>query len=138
IAQLIENRARTVRSLSGEMAPGSLMSAKYLNYLKIFGPTVTVATLARDASPDFVALRHDVDYDIDVALEMAHIEHDLGYRSTYYLLHTAPYWNDAEFIDKSLKLQEYGHEVGLHVNVLAEWAVGKIDDPGARLAELLA
>lgn len=138
IAQLIENRARAIRSLSGELVPGTSIAAKYRNYLKIFGPTVTIGTLARNTASDLIALRHDVDHDIDVALEMARIEHDLGYRATYYLLHTAPYWNTPEFFDKSLALQEYGHEVGLHVNVLSEWASGSIDDPGARLAELLA
>ena len=35
-----------------------------------------------------IALRHDVDHDLELALEMAHHEWRLGFKATYYLLHT--------------------------------------------------
>ena len=138
IAHLIESRARAVASLSRECIPGTSISAKYKNYLRAFGATVPVSTMAGDpGSADLVALRHDVDYDIDIALEMASVEHNLGKRATYYVLHTAPYWDDPKLVEKCLKLQDMGHEVGLHTNVISEWAAGKIESIEGRLAQLL-
>ena len=47
----------------------------YFEYLAHFGHTVTVRELAdAPGQPDMVALRHDVDHDLDVALEMAYWE----------------------------------------------------------------
>lgn len=104
-----------------------------------FGTTVPVVELHERADGrGLVALRHDVDHDIDVALEVACLEHERDVRASYYLLPTAGYWNDPALIEKCLQLQDYGHEVGLHLNVLAEWLSGSTDDPDGRLAEQLA
>ncbi len=115
------------------------LSADFGRYLLHFGETVPVSTLHLD--PDgsgLCALRHDVDHDLDVALEMGHREHEMGMRATYFILPTAPYWNDPQLIEKCLQLQDYGHEVGLHVNCMAEWAGGKTDNPEAMLRTQLA
>src|SRR5664280_2827752 len=37
-----------------------------------------------------IGLRHDVDIDLNVAYEFSKIESNLGFRSTYFILHTAP------------------------------------------------
>lgn len=114
------------------------INARYYDYLDHFGQTVTVGELHQDRqSKRLVALRHDVDYDLDFAMEMSHWEHQRGVRATYFLLHTAPYWNDPRLAQKCLQIQEFGHEVGLHVNVLTEWVQGQVSDVGQRLAELL-
>ncbi|MEE2907924.1 MAG: hypothetical protein VX527_08845 [Planctomycetota bacterium] len=102
----------------------------YLELLEHLGPTVTVGEFkSRSSDPDLVALRHDVDHDMDLALAMAHHEHDMGRSATYFILHTAPYVQEEHFIEKCLQLQEYGHEVGLHLNALTPWCAGETDDP---------
>lgn len=114
------------------------IAPKYFEYLKHFRKTVTVQQLAQDrSSSNLIALRHDVDYDLDLALEMSYWEHEWGICSSYYLLHTADYWQDNRFYEKCLQIQEFGHEIGLHLNVLTEWMEGKIDDVGLRLKNLL-
>jgi hypothetical protein len=78
-----------------------------------------------------------VDHDLDLALELAHHEHARGMRATYFLLHTTSYWDEPDFDLKVRQLAAYGHEVGLHVNVLTEWHRGEVDDVHARVGELL-
>lgn len=108
-------------------------------YLDRFGRTVPVRDLhQRSDARAMVALRHDVDYDLDAALELAFHEAARGCRASFFLLHTASYWNDPQLAEKCLQLQDFGHEVGIHLNLLPQWIAGEIDDPGARLPEILA
>ena len=112
---------------------------RYLEYLAQFRETVPVGRLHDDPQRrSAVALRHDVDYDLDVALEMAWHEWRRGFAASYYLLPTAAYWQDPRLLAKCLQLQDFGHEVGLHVNLLASWVRREIEDPGRELARLLA
>ena len=112
---------------------------EFFDYLRHFGATVPLRDfLVVSEYPDAVALRHDVDYDLDLALELAYWEQKAGCRSTFFLLHTAAYWTEPSFVEKCLQLQDFGHEVGLHVNLLAEWFKGVTSDPAARLKELLS
>lgn len=70
---------------------------------------------------DVIGLRHDVDdnpYSLQTALKMARWEMDRGYRSTYFLLHTAHYWDSPDFGNTVVELAEYGHEIGIHANAL--------------------
>jgi hypothetical protein len=39
-----------------------------------------------------IGLRHDIDIDLNVAFQFSEIEYKLGFRSTYFILHTAPYY----------------------------------------------
>ncbi len=115
----------------------SIKSA-YFSYLDHFGKTVTVRELIDNPiAPNMIALRHDVDHDLDLALEMGYWESQRGFRSTYYLLHSAGYWEDADFVEKCLQLQDFGHEVGLHLNVLSEWINGSVDDISLYLEKLI-
>jgi hypothetical protein len=69
-----------------------------------------------------LGLRHDVDDNrgsFHTALRMAEWEFERGYSSTYFLLHGSHYWND-EFLCEVPRFEELGHEVGIHVNALAE------------------
>lgn len=68
----------------------------------------------------YLWIRHDIDHDLDKAITMARLESEYGYRSTYFLLHTAPYWKngDTQVIKELVRL---GHNVGIHNNALAEW-----------------
>jgi hypothetical protein len=75
-----------------------------------------------DTNQRAIAVRHDVDDNpgaFDTALRMAEWEFERGYSSTYYLLHSAGYW-DADNLVRALTFQELGHEVGVHVNAIAE------------------
>ncbi|MEE9131736.1 MAG: hypothetical protein V3T84_17105, partial [Phycisphaerales bacterium] len=83
----------------------------YFRYLDHIGTSVPMRELsAHPEWSDAIALRHDIDHDLDLALEMAHHEHERGIRATYFLLHTCDYWNDPRFAVKCAQLEAYGHE----------------------------
>jgi hypothetical protein len=84
-----------------------------------------------------LALRHDVDSRLDSALELARLEHERGLRATYFVLHTAPYWDDDDLVPRVRRLQELGHEVGLHNDLVTVERVHG-GDPRAALEEALA
>lgn len=71
-------------------------------------------------------VRHDVDGDLVAALQQAEIEHKLGCKTSYYILHTAPYYgafsesgelsrNNAS-ADAYRVIQNLGHEIALHTD----------------------
>jgi hypothetical protein len=98
-------------------------------------PLREFATAPRDRV--LVGLRHDVDERLDAALEFARLEHERGLRTTYFLLHTAPYYAGPDLLAAALKIQNlYGHEIGLHHDLLTVLAEG--GDPAKCLAEELA
>ena len=70
-----------------------------------------------DSAQKSVILRHDIDNDIDKALQMAKLEKEEGdVRSTYFVLVSSNFYNIFS-LDNSKKLQTIiscGHEVGLH------------------------
>jgi len=74
-----------------------------------------------DRAPNVIGLRHDCDSDASLrtATRMARWEAERGYRSTYYLLHTSPYWIGPYFERHVAEIAECGHEIGIHVNALA-------------------
>ena len=84
-----------------------------------------------------VALRHDVDSRLDSALRLARLEHDRGLRATYFVLHTAPYWHDDDLVPQVRSLQELGHEVGFHNDLVTVERVHG-GDARAALEEALA
>jgi hypothetical protein len=70
-----------------------------------------------------ISLRHDVDDNINSAIKFAYLENKYGIKSTYFILHTATYYgitnrdyfkrnDDVLYFIK--KIQEYGHEIGWH------------------------
>ena len=110
------------------------IARRYFRYLEHCGPTVPVsALLGAPAGRRMVALRHDIDHDLDAALEMACWEHRLGARATYFVLPGSAYWGDPDLVDKCLQIQDFGHEVGVHLNALADWYAARVDDPGESL-----
>ena len=84
-----------------------------------------------------IGLRHDLDVDLKHAFSFSDIEWNLGFRSTYYILHTAPYYlNDptnfsvhSEKIIPILKnMQDERHfEIGFHNDLVTLQAVYNID-----------
>lgn len=70
-------------------------------------------------------IRHDVDGDLVAAGQQAELENSLGIRTSYYLLHTAPYYgllvNDVlqrnkDSVQDYLRIQSLGHELALHTD----------------------
>jgi hypothetical protein len=91
-----------------------------------------------DTDPRTIGLRHDVDDNpraLDTALRMAEWEAARGYSSSYYLLHDSHYWDNGMPVVAPL-LEELGHEVGLHVNAIAE-ALRQDRDPHDILRDAL-
>lgn len=96
-----------------------------------------------DVGSRVIGLRHDVDAAsertedaFETALAMARWEFDHGYSSTYYLLHGSRYWTE-ENLARAMEFEELGHEVGLHLNGIAE-AFRQKRDPVEIVAEALA
>lgn len=84
------------------------------------------------ADPDgrvLVGIRHDVDDRLESALQMAELEHRRGVRATYFVLHTARYYGerDPRLLDALRRLQELGHEVGWHNDLVTLQLVYGID-----------
>lgn len=60
--------------------------------------------------------RHDVEFEPDIALKMAEIEHSLGAKATYFFQIHSPYYNifDPHYTEVFNKIKSLGHNVGLH------------------------
>jgi len=70
----------------------------------------------------YLALRHDVDHDLEHALRFARQEARQGLSATYFLLHTAAYFEDVTGLQEGCReLAALGHEVGLHNNAITVW-----------------
>ena len=63
-------------------------------------------------------LRHDVDVDFAVSLEMAKIEKSMQICSTYYMLHTTSYYEKDCFLEECNRIQDMGHEIGFHNDIV--------------------
>lgn len=63
-----------------------------------------------------VILRHDIDYDMQKAVEMAVFEQEQGVASTYFLLLTSNFYNvfSKETGQALHRITECGHTIGLH------------------------
>ena len=60
--------------------------------------------------------RHDVEFEPDVALKMAEIEHKYSVKATYFFQIHSPFYNifDKHYTDVFHKIYAVGHDVGLH------------------------
>ena len=100
---------------------------EYARFLDRLGDweAVPMRDFARGAGD--LALRHDVDERLESALVLARLEADRGLRATYFVLHTAPYWDDPDLLPRLLRLQELGHEVGFHNDLVTLERVRGVD-----------
>lgn len=111
-----------------------------LDELLLRAETVVAMEDVQDGNdrPGMIAMRHDVDHDLNAAVKLARWEAERGYRATYFILHTAPYWQLKEQLRPSLELiAELGHEIGIHTNALAV-ALATGADPGEVLEAAIA
>lgn len=65
-----------------------------------------------------IGLRHDVDNDFVSAMQMAWIEDKYRIKSTYFILHTADYFNAISSMSL-LELEILGFEIGLHQDAMS-------------------
>lgn len=63
-----------------------------------------------------VILRHDIDFTIDKALDMAKLEHNNGVSSSYFVLLCTDFYNVFSKISRKmlLEIKSLGHNIGLH------------------------
>jgi hypothetical protein len=71
------------------------------------------------AVPDtgkYVILRHDIDYSVVKALELAEIEHELGVRTSVFLMLSSAYYNllSLEQLRAARRIVALGHDIGFH------------------------
>jgi hypothetical protein len=63
-----------------------------------------------------IILRHDLEFSVPIALEMAQIEADLGIKATYFIQLHSEFYNALEkaTIKSILEIRKLGHQIGLH------------------------
>ena len=66
-----------------------------------------------------VVLRHDIDISLLAALEIAHVEHDLGIQATYFVGLTSPFYNVLSGSSGQIlaQIHELGHHIALHLDI---------------------
>lgn len=65
---------------------------------------------------DQLILRHDIDFDVLLALEMARIEYELGIKASYFFLLTNDSYNPLSKVnhDAIHKIKSLGHQISIH------------------------
>lgn len=101
-----------------------MINKSYKDFIKFFKPFGIKTILEYSKSESGIGLKHDVDTRLDIAFEMAEYEQSEGIQSTYYMLHTAGYYPDYEMF---LKIQDMGHEIGFHNDLLTNYLKKGID-----------
>lgn len=115
-----------------------MIARRFRSLLEHVGPTVPLTDLRRSDHASGVAMRHDIDHDLGVALDMSVVEREVGdRRATYFILHTQAYCRDERFLDRLRQLVDDGHEIGLHLDALGAWWRGETDDPFGELGRWL-
>jgi hypothetical protein len=86
-----------------------------LQYIKGLGHQI-VPFRDIPCSGRYVILRHDIDFSVSKAQEMAALDHQAGVQSTFFVLLTTPYYNplDEENLQILKRIISMGHEIGLH------------------------
>jgi hypothetical protein len=90
-----------------------------------------------DSKKIVIGLRHDVDNDLNIAYNFSETEWKLGFRSTYFILHTAPYYlenpknmgvHSQSIIPILKKMQnERKFEIGFHNDLVTLQLIYKLD-----------
>ncbi|MEG1475998.1 MAG: hypothetical protein RSC10_09660 [Longicatena sp.] len=65
-------------------------------------------------------LRHDVDTNLKKASQLAKLEYDAGFKSTYYILLTSDFYNifSTDGLKCVKEIISYGHDIGVHFDSL--------------------
>ncbi|MFZ1679378.1 MAG: hypothetical protein WAT70_00035 [Rhizobiaceae bacterium] len=91
-------------------------------------------------------VRHDLDGDLVTARILAEVEQRNNARTTYYLLHTAPYYGllnaDGVFERNEVsaqiyrEIEQHGHELALHTDGMTLYQYNNVDGAEAIVAEI--
>ncbi len=81
---------------------------------------VTYTNNLPERTDNFVLWRHDVDFSVHEALNMARIEHKNNVKSTYFILFSSEFYNvfEKRILNLLFQIKELGHEFGLHFDPL--------------------
>jgi hypothetical protein len=90
--------------------------------------------------PRYIALRHDIDFAPNHSLEMAQLEHDVGIKSTFFVLVDGQFYDplETEIIRQIRAIHSLGHEIGLHFAVSSSVDVDIAKEVAFRLKILSA
>lgn len=90
----------------------------------------------------YVILRHDIDYSVHRAVEMAGLEHEMGVTASVFLMLASPYYNllDRDNLRAARSIADLGHEIGFHYDteVLDGLTPAQQAEDVARQAEFLS
>ncbi len=95
-----------------------------LNYKKIIDKIdgKLVHYEERDPNKRCFFVRHDEDWALEYSLDLARAEHRLGIRATYFLNHSAAYFDySPQLADACKEIEALGHRIGLHNNAVEEF-----------------
>ncbi len=132
------------RNSSAEVPDTNFTFEKYAAFLAKVSDTSKYIVLpindfrqTKNSKKIVIGLRHDVDNDLNVAYTFSETESKLGFRSTYYILHTAPYYLENKYImsvhsERILpilkSMQDDRHfEIGWHNDLVTLQAVYSMD-----------
>ena len=105
-------RKPTVQDLTGFTIEGYKILLRYLNQIYKIAPFCRIS----QKNTPYLILRHDVDYSLEAALEMARLENSLGISATYFVLASCEVYD--LFEEKNAyclkQISGLGHEIGLH------------------------
>src|SRR3990167_1593087 len=74
-----------------------------------------------------IFMRHDIEANIDAAVDMALVEAKLGIKSTFFVRLHATFYNplSQRFREKIFLISKMGHEIGIHYEPSAFQGLGK-------------
>ena len=105
-------RKPTVHDLTEFTTEGYINLLQYLRQVYKIAPFCKIS----QKNTPYLILRHDVDYSLEAALEMARLEQSLGINSTYFVLASCEVYD--LFEEKNAyclkEISKIGHEIGLH------------------------
>ena len=105
-------RKPTIQDLTEFTIEGYINLLHYLKQIYNIAPFCKVS----EKKTPYLILRHDVDYSLEAAFEMARIEKNLGITSTYFVLASCEVYDLHEEKNANWlrKISDLGHEIGLH------------------------
>jgi len=90
---------------------------EYIKIIKLIEPRLSLFKLPMPEN--FILMRHDVEFNVARALEIAKIESEHQVKSTFFFQVLSPAYNLISNINKSMikHIKELGHNIGLHFYV---------------------
>jgi hypothetical protein len=118
--------------------------SKYLEFLANIGDTNKFIVLPLEkfrktfnSRKVIIGLRHDVDLDLKIASRLSKVENNAGFESSYFILHTAPYYlkdrdnmavhNDSILPILKLMQDQFHDEIGWHNDLVTLQLVYDMD-----------